>query len=73
MTTEKYFQCIEISSEERFISKIAKEAKEAKELIEVGFDYVTGEYDNGGKLFRKRKMSFLGSSSISVGSWSSMV
>ena len=24
-------------------------------LIETGFDFVTGEYQDGGKLFRKRK------------------
>jgi hypothetical protein len=29
--------------------------EEACQLIEVGFEYVTGEYTNGGKIFRKRK------------------
>jgi hypothetical protein len=24
-------------------------------LIEAGFEYVTGEYNDGGKIFRKRK------------------
>lgn len=72
-TTERYIQCIEIPSEERFISKIANDAKEAVELVKLGFDYVTGEYDDGGKIFRKRDLSYLGSLSISVGSWSSMV
>jgi hypothetical protein len=42
-------------------------------FIEAGFEYVTGEYDDGGKLFRKRKLSYLGSASIPVGSWSSLV
>jgi integrase len=38
-----------------FITRIAKNTKEACELVQVGFDYVTGEYDDGGKIFRKRK------------------
>jgi hypothetical protein len=32
----------------------ARVAKEACELIETGFEYVTGEYTDGGKIFRKR-------------------
>jgi hypothetical protein len=40
---------------DNFITRIAKNAKEACELIQVGFDYVTGEYDDGGKIFRKRR------------------
>ena len=31
------------------------------ELLENGYDYMTGEYKDGGKLFRKQKRSFLGS------------
>ena len=58
--------------EERFISKIANNAKEAVELVKLGFEYVTGEYDDGGKLFRKQKRSFLRSWSSEMGSWSSM-
>ena len=38
-----------------FITRIAKNVKEACALIEVGFEYVTGEYCDGGKIFRKRK------------------
>ena len=38
-----------------FITRIAKSAKEACSFIEVGFEYVTGEYIDGGKIFRKRK------------------
>jgi hypothetical protein len=35
--------------------EIAETTEQAKELIEKGFEYVTGQYDDGGKLFRKRK------------------
>jgi len=34
---------------------VAKNVEEAKKLVKVGFEYVTGEYDDGGKIFRKRK------------------
>jgi RecB family endonuclease NucS len=35
--------------------KTAKNVAEATGLIEAGFEYVTGEYNDGGKIFRKRK------------------
>ena len=38
--------------------RIASNAGEAAALIERGFDYVTGDYDDGGKLFRKRKIDY---------------
>lgn len=38
-----------------YVSKVAKNVKEARALIEVGFEYVTGEYNDGGKIFRKPK------------------
>jgi len=41
--------------DDSFITRIAHNAQEACGLIEVGFDYVTGEYSDGGKIFRKRK------------------
>jgi len=72
-TTLRYIQLVNLPQEEKFICKVAKDANQATELIEAGFEYVTGEYDDGGKLFRKRKLSYLGSSSIPVGSWSSLV
>jgi integrase len=40
---------------DQFVSRIAHNAKEACKLIDVGFEYVTGEYKDGGKIFRKRK------------------
>ncbi len=72
-TTLKYVQLVNLPQEEKFICKVAQNADEATELIEAGFEYVTGEYSDGGKLFRKRKLSYLGSWSSTVGSWSSMV
>ncbi|MEM2112289.1 MAG: hypothetical protein QXX08_10520, partial [Candidatus Bathyarchaeia archaeon] len=35
--------------------KRRKKVKEACTLIEAGFEYVTGEYNDGGKIFRKPK------------------
>ncbi|WNZ30435.1 MAG: site-specific integrase [Candidatus Bathyarchaeota archaeon] len=70
--TMRYVQLVDTSEEERFISKVAMNVKEAAELIELGFEYVTGEYDDGGKLFKKKKLSYLGSWSTPKGSWSSM-
>lgn len=40
---------------DQFITRIAFNTEEACNLIEVGFEYVTGEYNDGGKIFRKRK------------------
>jgi integrase len=41
--------------DDSFITRIAHNAQEACGLVEVGFNYVTGEYSDGGKIFRKRK------------------
>jgi integrase len=35
--------------------KVANNTEESVKLIEVGFEYVTGDYHDGGKIFRKRK------------------
>jgi hypothetical protein len=35
--------------------EMAHDVGEAATLIEAGFEYVTGEYGDGGKLFKKRK------------------
>jgi hypothetical protein len=40
---------------DQFITKVALNVEEACKLIDVGFEYVTGEYSDGGKIFRKRK------------------
>ena len=70
--TMRYVQLVDTTEEERFISKVAMNVKEAAKLIELGFEYFTGEYDDGGKLFKKKKLSYLGSWSTPGGSWSSM-
>jgi integrase len=43
------------SKNDQFYAAVAKSTEEAIKLVEAGFDYVTGEYNDGGKLFRKRK------------------
>ena len=58
-------------TDEAFTCEVAKNISEAAKLIEAGFEYVT-EMD-GQRLFRKRKTSLLGSSSIQMGSSASMV
>jgi len=41
--------------DENFTARIAHNVGEAIELVETGFEYVTGKYTDGGKIFRKRK------------------
>jgi hypothetical protein len=43
------------TKKDQFYAAVANTAEEAIKLIEAGFDYVTGEYNDSGKLFRKRK------------------
>lgn len=43
----------------QYICKVAKTAQEAIQLVELGFEYVTGEYGDGGKLFKKKKLLYL--------------
>ena len=43
------------STIDEFIVKVATTVEEACNLVEVGFEYVTGEYTDGGKIFRNRK------------------
>jgi hypothetical protein len=35
--------------------RVADNVKEACELLKAGFQYVTGQYSDGGKIFRKPK------------------
>jgi hypothetical protein len=42
------------NSSDGFTSRVANNTGEACSLIEAGFEYVTGEYDDGGKIFKKR-------------------
>ena len=53
-STLMYTQLVSFKEDE-FHVKVAKDVDEACELVEAGFQYVTGEYDDGGKIFRKRK------------------
>ena len=41
--------------DDQFTARVATNTKEASKLVEVGFEYVTGDYADGGKIFRKRK------------------
>jgi len=41
--------------DDSFIVRVAHNVGETIALVEVGFEYVTGEYNDGGKIFRKRK------------------
>jgi integrase/transposase-like protein len=40
---------------DQYVAKVAYNTKEACALVEVGFEYITGEFDDGGKIFRKLK------------------
>jgi hypothetical protein len=35
--------------------KVALDAQEACKIVDIGFEYVTGEYNDGEKIFRKHK------------------
>jgi hypothetical protein len=39
----------------QFTVRVASNVNEACDLIETGFEYVTGDYNDGGKILRKRK------------------
>ena len=41
--------------DENFTIRVAHCTEECCNLMEVGFEYQTGSFDNGGKIFRKRK------------------
>jgi integrase len=43
------------ATDDQFTAKVATNVQEACKLTEIGFEYVTGEYNDGGKIFRKRK------------------
>jgi integrase len=50
-----YTQLLPFQENDQFISKVAENTKAACQLIEDGWEYVTGEYSDGGKIFRKPK------------------
>lgn len=41
--------------EDQFITRVAHNTEECCSLMEVGFEYHTGTFEDGGKIFRKRK------------------
>jgi len=43
------------TTDDQFTVRVATNVEEACQLVEAGFEYVTGEYNDGGKIFRKRK------------------
>lgn len=43
------------NTNDEFTVRVANNVGEACQLIEAGFEYATGEYTDGGKIFRKRK------------------
>jgi len=56
--TMRYIQLEKVlyhTGNDQFHVRIAKNVEDACELVEVGFEYVTGTYVDGGKIFRKRK------------------
>jgi hypothetical protein len=54
-TTLIYTQLLQFEKTDNYTCKVAQNVEQATELIENGFEYITGEYTDGGKLFRKRK------------------
>jgi integrase len=44
-----------VQNADEYHVKVASNVQEASKLVEVGFEYVTGEYSDGGKIFRKRR------------------
>jgi integrase len=55
--TMKYIHLAKVlfNDDQQYISRVAANAKDACILVDAGFEYVTGEYDDGGKIFRKPK------------------
>ena len=39
---------------DNFITRVAHNVQEACALVETGFEFITGDYNDGGKIFRKR-------------------
>jgi integrase len=54
VNTMKYIHMVHFKDDD-FDVEVATTVEEAKEVIGAGFEYVTGEYDDGGKLFRRPK------------------
>ena len=50
-----YIRAIVLDEDPQYAHAIATDVKGACALIDQGYEYVTGEYNDGGKIFRKRK------------------
>ena len=50
-----YTQLLPFTEDNKFITKVATNTKEACQLIEDGWKYETGEFNDGGKIFSKPK------------------
>ena len=49
---EQLFQNV---PDDKFVSRVAYNTEDVCKLVDVGFEYVTGSFEDGGKVFRKRK------------------
>ena len=50
-----YIQLVNFKEDDYHV-KVASDVKEVCELVKLGFQYITGEYNDGGKIFRKPKV-----------------
>ena len=54
LSTMMYTQLVNFREDDYHVN-VATNVKEACELVKSGFQYVTGEYGDGGKIFKKPK------------------
>ena len=54
LTTTIYTHIINFDADS-YYTEVAQNTKQARNMLEAGFEYVTGEYADGGKIFRKPK------------------
>jgi integrase len=54
-TTMHYLRNIVLDEDPKYTCRTAQTPQESERLIEEGFEYVTGTFQDGGKQFRKRK------------------
>ena len=55
--TQRYIHLAQVlfKDQHEYVASVARNVQEACKLIENGWKYVTGEYDDGGKIFAKPK------------------
>jgi len=54
-TTLHYLEGMDLDEDPTYEHRIALDVKQACAYIDEGYEYVTGNYNDGGKIFRKRK------------------